>query len=181
MKSETEVLEIGSVESLDATVAETVALKRSLAVVFAKLEEKKAKLDKDYAPGIGKLHALILERETAVQEYCEANRTSLFTERKSRETNAAVIGFEWTPYRVETSSRKIKWGDVVKRLRRLKWGKAYVRQPEPKVDKESLLADREKLSPVQRLAAGISFEQDEQFFIRPKSEVAEPTVVKEAA
>ena len=44
------------------------------------------------------------------------------------------------------------------------------------LDKNALLADREKLSPEQITAAGIQFCQDEQFFIRPKPETAEDTV-----
>jgi hypothetical protein len=101
----------------------------------------------------------------------------LFAERKSRETSLAVFGFELTPHRVETANRKIKWADVVTRLLRLPWGKAYVRQAEPKPDKEALLADREKLTPEQCTAAGIAFAQDEQFFIRPKPETAAASAV----
>jgi phage host-nuclease inhibitor protein Gam len=110
--------------------------------------------------------------ETAIQDYCLAHRAELFPDKKSRETTLAEFGFEITPPRVETSSKKVRWKDVLARLLRLAWGKAYIREPEAQVDKQALLADREKLSPEQCMAAGIQFCQDEQFFIRPKPETA---------
>ena len=122
----------------------------------------------------------IAELEGRVQEYCTAHRAVLFADKKSRETPLAVFGFETTPPRVETASKKIHWKDVVARLLRLAWGKAYVRLPKPQPDKEALLADREKLTAEQLVAAGIQFCQDEQFFIRPKPETAAASV-KEAA
>ena len=114
--------------------------------------------------------------ESDIAAYCDAHRPELFPEKKSRETTLAVFGYELTPPRVETSSRKIKWADVLARLLRLPWGKAYCVATGYKLDKNALLADREKLTAEQLTAAGIQFAQDEQFFIRPKPETAEETV-----
>ena len=164
---------ITSADALDARVADLIKLKLSHKALICELDLAKAALDKQCAATSGEMLARIAAEETVIHEYCAANRRELFPEKKSRETNAAVIGFELTPFRVERSSTKIKWADVLARLLRLKWGLAYTRQPEPVVDKNALLADREKLTPEQLQAAGIRFEQDEQFFIRPKSEVVE--------
>jgi hypothetical protein len=60
----------------------------------------------------------------------------------------------------------------------LDWGVRYVNAPEPEVDKKALLADREKLSLEQLSEAGIRCEQDELFYITPKSEVAARTVLE---
>jgi hypothetical protein len=46
-----------------------------------------------------------------------------------------------------------------------------VRYPEPEVNKEKLLADRARLKPEQLQEAGLRIEQDENFFIRPRSDV----------
>lgn len=170
------ILKITSPESLDARVAEVVRTKIRHTAETAKMEAEIAAIQKRFAPRLADLLAGIAIGESEIHDYCQANRAGLFPERKSRETPSAVIGFELTPPRVETASRKIKWADVVTRLLRLDWGKAYVRHPEPKPDKEALLSDREKLAPEQLTAAGITFAQDEQFFIRPKSEIAEDTV-----
>jgi phage host-nuclease inhibitor protein Gam len=168
-------LKITSIESLDAAVSETVRLKNELTLKRAEKESEVILIEKAYTPKIQRLTDDIAIIEGMVAEYCLANRSTLFTERKSRETPLAEFGFELTPPRVETSSRKIKWKDVVARLLKLSWGKAYVRHPEPVPDKQALLADREKLSPEQCTAAGVMFCQDEQFFIRPKPETAEET------
>jgi len=43
------------------------------------------------------------------------------------------------------------------------------------VNKEGLREDREKLTADQLSQMGVMFAQDEQFFIRPKSDIIEPT------
>lgn len=171
-------LAITSPEALDTHVAEVVRLKIKLTQATAKKDAEVAAVEKKHTFNIAELQRFIAELEMRVLDYCNANRGELFTEKKSRETSLAVFGFELTPHRVETSSRKIKWADVVARLLRLPWGKAYLNTPEPKPDKNALLSDREKLSAEQLTAAGIQFCQDEQFFIRPKPETAEETVTK---
>lgn len=165
-------LTITSSEALDAAVAEIVRLKIKRTATRAEADEEIARLEKRFQNRLAALDDEIAAGEAAAKEYCTAHAHELFGDKKSRETALAIIGFELTPPRVETSSRKIKWEDVVARLLRLPWGKAYVRAAEPKPDKEALLADREKLTPEQQTAAGIQFRQDEQFFIRPKPETA---------
>lgn len=171
------VLDITSPESLDSAVAEVVRLKIKRTATRAEADAELATLEKRYQARLTTLDDQIAARETEVKDYCAAHK-ALFGEKKSRETALAVFGFELTPPRVEPASRKIKWADVVDRLLRLGWGKAYLNTPAPKPDKNALLADREKFSAEQITAAGIQFCQDEQFFIRPKPETADETVVK---
>lgn len=166
-------LSIASQESLEASVAEVVRLKIHRAKLVAAMDAEVAEVQRRHQQAISAVLEDIAAGEALVQDYCAANRAALFWEKKSRETNLAEYGFEFTPHRVETTSRKVTWKDVVKRLARLSWGRAYLTKPEPKPDKQALLADREKFTEEQRLAAGIQFCQDEQFFIRPKLESAE--------
>jgi phage host-nuclease inhibitor protein Gam len=176
--SKPKVLEIASPEALDAHVAEVVRLRVRLTAAMANKDAEVVKIEKQHQASILKLQEQIAAAEEAVREYSAANRGSVFGDkRKSRETPLAEFGFELTPPRVETANKKIKWKDVVARLGRLAWGKAYLNLPAPKPDKEALLADREKLSPEQLTAAGIQFCQDEQFFIRPKPETAADSAV----
>jgi hypothetical protein len=49
----------------------------------------------------------------------------------------------------------------------------FVREPAPQVDKPALLVDRATFTPEELRIMGIAFEQDELFFIDPKSEVAQ--------
>ena len=171
-------LTITSPEALDSQVADVVRMKINHKLAVGEMEAEMAAIQKRHQSRIAKLLESIADGEGEISDYCNANRAELFAEKKSRETTLAVFGFEMTPPRVEPSSRKIKWADVVARLLKLSWGKAYLNTPEPKPDKNALLSDREKLSPEQLTAAGIQFCQDEQFFIRPKPETAEETVTK---
>jgi len=165
-------LQITSPESLDATIALAVHCRINLTKATADRDAELARITQRCQPVITRIGEDIAAIETSIRDYCEANRSTLFVARKSRETSLAEFGFELTPHRVETSNKKIKWKDVVARLLRLPWGKAYVRHPEPQPDKQALLSDREKLTPEQLTAAGVQFCQDEQFFIRPKPETA---------
>lgn len=174
------ILAIASRDSLDAAVAAVVRLKIDRTRIVAEKERETSAIEKTYQPRLEAVLQDIGIIESKILEYCHAHRAELFPDKKSRETTLAVFGFELTPTRVETASRKIKWKDVVERLLRLAWGKAYVRQPEPQPDKQALLADREKLTAEQIMAAGIQFAQDEQFFIRPKPETAEATIAEAA-
>ena len=165
-------LTINSTEGLEAAIAAVVRKRILHTQAVAAKEAEAAELEQRHQGTISSLLEEIAEFEARIQDYCIAHRPALFNSKKSRETNLAEFGFELTPPRVETAGKKIKWKEVVGRLLRLPWAAGYVRQPEPQPDKQALLADREKLSPEQCMAAGIRFCQDEQFFIRPKPETA---------
>lgn len=165
---------ITSVDSLDAAVADAVRLKIKLTAAKAARDAEVAAVEKRHQAEIMRLQEQIAEIEGPVAAFCAANRSAIFPDKKSRETPLAVFGFELTPPRVETANRKIKWGDVIERLKRTRWGQVYLRS-KVSVDKESLLADRDKLSVEQCTAVGVQFCQDEQFFMRPKLETATAT------
>lgn len=166
-------LEITSIEALDAAVADVVAAKIRLTTNQAKRDLAVAAVEQTWQPTLQTLGETIQEKESAILAYCMANRSTLFTTRKSRENSLAVFGFEFTPHRVETANKKIKWKDVVARLLHTKWGKTYLTYADPKPNKEAILSDREKLTKEQLTEAGIVIVQDEQFFLRPKPETAE--------
>jgi phage host-nuclease inhibitor protein Gam len=168
-------MKITSTEALDAAVADVVRLKIQHTAAQAEMDAALAAIQKRHQARLQALADQIAAREATIRDYCEAHRAELFAEKKSRETPLAWIGFELTPPRVETPSRRIKWADVIARLQKLPWGAAYLRFPEPRLDKEALLADRDRLTEEQRAAAGIRFVQDEQFFLRPKPDTARPS------
>jgi len=169
-------LSITGPEALDAAVADVVRLKITHTRLQAARDHELAGIEKKHEPAIQGSAAAIGEAESAIRDYCDAHRAELFPVNKSRETGLAVFGFELTPPRVETANKKIKWGDVLARLSRLKWAASYIRTGKETVDKDALLADRQTLTPEQCTAAGIQFAQDEQFFLRPKPETAADVV-----
>lgn len=162
------MLKITSNEALDARVADVVRRRIELTRRTAAKDKRVAEIENQFIAETQPALDLLADMESDIRDYCVAHRAVLFPDKKSRETTLAVIGFEITPPRVETSGKRIPWAEVVKRLLRLPWGKAYLRQADPKPDKDALLADREKLTDEQCVAAGIRFTQDEQFFLRPK-------------
>ncbi len=166
------LITILSTEGLDAAVANIVRRRSQHTELAAKYDQAVADLQQERQQIAGPMLDVIASLEAAVQEYCTMHRAELFGPKKSRETTLAEFGFELTPPRVETSSKRVRWKDVLTRFARLAWAAAYVRQPELQVDKQALLADREKLTPEQCTAAGIEFCQDEQFYIRPKPATA---------
>lgn len=167
-------LTITSPESLDTAVADVIRLKIVLTQLNAERDKAVVLVQKKHEADIADQIEEIAAAEGRIRDYCEANRGALFPVTKSRETQTAVFGFELTPPRVETANKKIKWADVLERLKRTKWGQAYLRVKES-IDKEALLADRQTLTPEQCTAAGLQFAQDEQWFLRPKPETAADT------
>jgi phage host-nuclease inhibitor protein Gam len=164
-------MNISSPESLDVAVAEVVRLKIRHTEAVAGMDADVAALQKIHQSKITDLLERISDGETAVQDYCTARRAELFPDKKSRETVTAVFGFELTPWRVEPL-KKIKLAEIIERLKRLPWGKLYLRAPKVTLDREALLKDRERIKEQHCAQGGFQFAQDEQFFIRPKPETA---------
>lgn len=166
-------------QSLEATVADIVTLKLDHATATAAMETEIAEVQKKHQDGLLNLNRQIETREAGVFVYCQRNRKELFPEKKSLDLLLAVIGFENPPSSVKKNS-KSTWGQIALRLEGLDWGGPYVRYPDVEVNKEKLLADRKTLTEEQLNEAGIGIDQEEHFFIRPKSDIAEQTV-KDAA
>ena len=170
---------VSSREGLQAVVADVVAAKLLVVELTAQMEGEIAAVQGKYQERLANLARQIECDEAGAQVWAERNRGE-FGEKKSLDLVMATVGFETTPHRVDKRNSKETWGKVARRLQALGWADAYVREPDPEVNKQQLLADRTKLTPQQLAEAGLSFEQDENFFIRPKSQVLQPSV-KEAA
>ena len=171
---------VHSRQALEAVVADVVKLKLEHAQATAVMEQEIAEVQKRHQEELLALSRQLEAREAGVFVYCQKHRAALFTEKKSLDLLLATVGFELTPPRVEKLNSKDTFGKVAARLANSSWGEPYLRYPDPELNKERLLADRATLSAEQLHEAGLKIEQDENFFIRPKSEIAEQSV-KEAA
>jgi phage host-nuclease inhibitor protein Gam len=179
-KEKVQIVPIFSREALDAAVAEVATLKIQYAAAKADMELEIARVQERHQEQMLSLGKRIEVREAGVFVYCQQHRAQLFPDKKSIDFLLATVGFRTEPPSVEKCSRKDTWTAIAQRLEALAWGGRYVNTPEPEVDKKALLADREKLSLEQLSAAGLRFEQDELFYIAPKSEVAARTVLAAA-
>ncbi|HXT13184.1 MAG TPA: host-nuclease inhibitor Gam family protein [Candidatus Angelobacter sp.] len=171
---------IGSRAALEAVVADVVKLKIEHTQAVAAMEYEIAEVQKRYQENLIGISRRIEAREAGVFVYCRKNRAALFPEKKSLDLVLATVGFELRPPRVERLSAKDTFGKIGLRLENLDWGAAYVRYPDPEVNKEKILADRTQLKPEQLREAGLKIHQDENFFIRPNPTFADESV-REAA
>jgi phage host-nuclease inhibitor protein Gam len=179
-KEKLRTLPILSREALDASVTEVATLKLQYAAAKAGMELEIARVQERHQGQMLDLCKQIEVSEAGIFVYCQQRRAQLFPDKKSIDFLLATVGFRTEPPSVEKSSRKDTWSAIAQRLEALEWGARYINSPEPEVDKKALLADREKLSLEQLSEAGIRFEQDELFYITPKSDLAARTVLETA-
>ena len=165
-------------EGFHAVVVDVVSNKLRVAALTAKMEQEVIAVQKRYQDALADLNWKIECDFAGAQVWAERNQAE-FGDKKSLDLVTATVGFRTSPPRVEKST-KDTWGRIALQLQALVWGEPYVREPAPEVNKEQLLADRAKLTDEQLKAAHIRFEQDESFYIDPKSQIAGATV-KEAS
>jgi phage host-nuclease inhibitor protein Gam len=171
---------VSSRAALETVVADVIKLKLEHSHATAVMEQEIAEVQKRHEENLLGIARQIEAREAGVFVYCQKNRMALFPEKKSIELSLATVGFELTPPRVERLRARDTFGKIGLRLERLDWGAAYLRYPDPEVNKEKILADRTQLKPGQLREAGLTIEQDENFFIRPKTDTVDQSV-REAA
>ena len=179
MKTKFKPCVIHTKNEMETVVADVVRLKLELAEQTAIMEQEIAEIQKAHQAELLELNRQIETKEAGAQIWCEQNR-DLFGEKKSMDLLLAVVGFRTTPFRVEKVNSKDTFGKIAKRVAVLDWGDIYIREPDPELSKDQLLADRTKLTAEQLKQIGIRFEQDEHFYIEPKSKLLESTV-KQAA
>jgi len=167
-------------EALDSVVAEVATLKLQYAAAKAALELEIAAIQERRQEHLLALAKQIESREAGVFVYCQQHRSALFPDKKSLDLLLATVGYRTEPPSVEKCSKKDNWSAIARRLEALPWGTRYITMPEPEVDKKALLADRDRLTAEQLSEAGIRFEQDELFYITPKSDVAQRTIMEAA-
>jgi phage host-nuclease inhibitor protein Gam len=172
---------ITSREAMDMVVTEVINIKLEIEKQKAAMEQEVLEVQAKHQVKINELAAQLPAKEAGVQIYCQRNREVLFPLKKSLDMPVGEVGFELNPFKVEKRRSKETWDEVVTRMLTLDWGKDYVREADPEVDKQALITDRKKLTDEQLKEAGIDIVQEEQFFIRPKSKVVEATVIKAAA
>lgn len=171
---------IHSREALDAAVADVATMKLRFAAARAEMELEVAAVQERHQQYLLELSRQIEAREAGVFVFCQEHRCELFPEKQSIDFLLATVGFRTEPPSVERVSKKDTWTAVAKRLEALKWGADFVTVPEPEVDKRALLAHRAELTEEQLRAAGLRFEQDELFYLTPKSDVSTKTTLKAA-
>ncbi len=178
---------IASAEGMEALVAEIVALQTEAAGLVAELAKRQAEaelaLAKEQRPTQLKVEEItkrVKARLAKVEVFVTEHRDELMPgAKKSFELPTAVVGFALSNKpKVVMTGADDDWGSVALRLEALPWAENYVRTPEPEVDKEELIANRDSLTAKQLAAAGLRIEQAEKFYVEPKSLVAATATAK---
>jgi phage host-nuclease inhibitor protein Gam len=153
--------------------ANVVELDKRVAALNVDLDKVRAK----HEPQITRLQNEIEEKSRQVEAWGVKNKSERFTERRSCTYARGEIGFRLGQWTVKTM-KGVTLKEVAKRLQKFRWGKPYLKVPAPSVNKEELLKNRTKLSEERLLALGITFVQEDRFYIEPKSDQAPTVAVK---
>ena len=178
-KQKFEPVLISSKEGLESKVADLVTLKCKYAEVEARKAQDLAAVERRYQSEQVDLASSIETLECGIQVYCLRNRKDLFTEKKSLDLVLATVGFRTNPPSVELIKSKDSFKKAAMRVFNTEWGEDYVRLGDPALNKERILEDN--LDAEQLMEVGLTISQEEEFFIKPKQEIADMTVSKGAA
>jgi phage host-nuclease inhibitor protein Gam len=171
-------------QQLDAVVENIIHLQQNRAELERDQEREITAVRQKYRTPLAEVDRYLLLETTWVETWARAN-PEVFSEKRSMTCTHAVIGYRVSPPRIDRASRKWTWSEISQKLSELAWGRRYLRQPAPEVNKEALLADRLELVSTELRKVGIKIVQDERFFITPhgptESAVASETDWQEAA
>lgn len=158
---------IRSKEELVETVAEIARLTVDANLLRATMDERIMQIRDEFQPKIEAAEAEIKAEVKAAKVWAKANKTE-FGEAKSLDLGLAVVGFR-------TGMPKVSFlkgwnvekciAAVLERFPR----RGYVRTVE-ELDKQALIADRDKLTACECDNIGIEIDQDETFFVDVKLE-----------
>lgn len=149
-----------------AMAGHAAALKLEAAELQAEHDSRAQELAQQYEDRIAALNAEARALTTLCKKFAEKT-PDLFAKRRSLNLGTAVVGFRTTPHKVKTTRRGDTLAKVALRLRALPWAGRYVRTPDPTVNKDALIEDREELSAEQLTQAGVAIVQEERFFLDP--------------
>ena len=136
----------------------------------AQMDKEIAKVRERFNGRLSALGDRMVDALLTIEAYCVENKDVLFVAKRSMETGHGVVGFRLDPPEIKLLP-KFTWKKVVDKLKVLL--PDYVRTKE-EADKARLLTDRATDVVAPHLAElGIYIAQDEQFYLKLKSEAEE--------
>lgn len=170
---------VTSRESMSSVVSDIVALKLRIAEQTTLMEQEILAIQNKYKERLVEMGQQLEIKEAGAYIWCQSNPRE-FGEKKSIDFVSATVGYRTCPPKVSPLFSKDSDKSIARRLEALSWGEDYLSRPDPKPDKDKLLADRNRLTPEQLRQAGIKFEQEEVFYIEPKSQIVEASTQQAA-
>ena len=168
-------MKIETREQMREAVAQIARLSVETNILRAGMDERIVTVREEFLPRIDAAQKAIKANVAAVKVWALANKAA-FGDAKSMDAGFAVIGFRTGTPKVSllkgwTIERVIE--AVKDRFAR----RGYVRTRE-ELDKEAMIADREKLAAKELDAVGLAIDQDEAFFVDVNLEEAARIVEK---
>jgi phage host-nuclease inhibitor protein Gam len=151
-------------QQLDSVVENIVQLQLNRAELERAQDQEIATIRQRFRGPLAEMDRYLLLESTWVETWARSNPDA-FVDKRCLACTHATIGFRITPPKVERASRKWTWAEISSKLSDLAWGRRYLRQPAPEVNKEALLADRAELAPAELRKVGLKIVQEERFFI----------------
>jgi phage host-nuclease inhibitor protein Gam len=165
---------------METLVREIAGLKLDEKLLLAGMDRELQAARDRYESRLLALERLLAEKTGLARAWARANPAA-FGRRRSVDFGHGIAGFRTGPPRLATIV-KCKWDRVLRSLRGLDWGAAYIRVKE-EINKEQIIADvgAGKLAEADLRQAGARVVREESFYIEPKLARVEPREVAEAA
>ncbi len=163
-----------TVEQVGAIIGEVADLQLAHDAELLALNTKLNAARATHEPELKRIGDEIKAKTLQVEAFVRANAETMFQEPRSQAFPRGEIGLRWGQWAV-TTLKGVTQKEAVKRLLSFRWGKSFLRQPDPQLDKDALLKARETLKPERLMAAGIAFEREETFFLEIKQDAATPS------
>jgi len=165
---------------METLVREIAGLKLDEKLLLAGMDRELRAARDRYESRLLALERLLAEKTGMARAWAKANPAA-FGRRRSVDFGHGVAGFRTGPPRLKAIAR-CKWDRVLRSLRGLDWGTAYIRVKE-EINKEQIIADvgAGKLAEGDLRQAGARVVREESFFVEPKLARVEPREVAEAA
>ena len=165
---------------METLVREIAGLKLDEKLLLAGMDRELRAARDHYEARLLTLERLLAEKTGAARAWAEANPAA-FGRRRSVDFGHGVAGFRTGPPRLKTLARA-RWERVLKSLRELNWGGAYIRVKE-EINKERIIADigAGKLAEGDLRQAGAQVVREETFFVEPKQARVASREMAEAA
>lgn len=99
-----------------------------------------------------------------LEKYCISNKID-FEKTRSKELVHGIVGFRNAPPKVSLLNRKYKFDTVIELLKKVRWGKDFIRQKED-LNKEQVLASysAKEIDDSTLAKVGLKIDQNENFF-----------------
>lgn len=187
-------------EAMAAVVADVVDAKLQLTELEAQMEQDILLVQRRYQDRLADLGQKVAACEAGVYVWATQHKAEFGEpggdKPRSIDLPTAQVGFRLNPPAVTKLRTKDNWRDIAFRLQATQvtkapepgaeaavifCGAAYVREADPEVNKDGLIADRDKI-PAEVLAdVGIVISQEDTFFIKPKAEIIAARATKREA